>query len=233
MNATLRGSAVALTFLACTPAHADEEKVADRLANCRLVLSEVMGIPEGVPRDLLDKAECVAVIPGVKKAAFAVGARYGKGAALCRTKAGAGPWGAPLMISIGGGSFGLQIGAQSSDVVFLIMNPRGIDHLLKSKFTLGGDASVAAGPKGRTLEAATDAQMHAEILTYSRSRGIFAGISLEGAVVKQDRDANVDLYGSRVSPKTLLLEAGQKVPPPAQGLVEELQSLSPMNKSGR
>ncbi len=227
------GLALAATLLlgAVAPMSAvaddQEEKVAKRLENSALVVKEVMGIPENVPRDLLDKAECVAVIPGVIKAAFGIGGRWGRGAAVCRTDGGTGAWGAPLMISIGGGSFGFQIGGQSSDVVFLIMNPKGIDKLIESQFTLGADASVAAGPKGRTLEAATDIQMHAEILTYSRSRGIFAGISLEGAVVKQDVDANVELYGARVDPKDLLMRAGQLVPAPAQALVEQLQTLSP------
>jgi lipid-binding SYLF domain-containing protein len=224
---------LAIAFAAGAAAKGDEAKVAERLEECHVVLKEVMGVPEGVPRDLLDKAECVAVIPGVKKAALGIGGRWGKGAAVCRTEAGAGAWGSPLMISIGGGSFGLQIGAQSSDYVFLIMNPRGINYLLKSKFTLGADASVAAGPKGRSLEAATDAQMRAEILTYSRSRGVFAGISLEGAVVKQDKDSNVALYGARRAPKELLLKSGQKIPSEAQVLVELLQTMSPRNKSGQ
>lgn len=207
-----------------------EEKVAKRLENCDIVLGEVMGIPENVPRDLLDKAECVAVIPGVVKAAFVIGGRGGRGAVVCRGNGGKGAWGAPLMISIGGGSIGFQIGAQSSDVVFLVMNPRGIDHLLESKFTLGADASVAAGPKGRTIEAATDAQMHAEILTYSRSRGLFAGISLEGAVIKQDKDANKELYGASVNPKKLLLGSETRIPPAGQNLVERLQTLSPKHR---
>jgi SH3 domain-containing YSC84-like protein 1 len=185
-----------------------------------------MGIPEGIPHDLLQKSYCVVVIPSVKKAALGVGGRFGKGAAVCRTENGRGAWGAPLMVTLGGGSFGLQIGGQSSDYVFLIMNPKGIDNLLKSKFTLGADCSVAAGPKGRTMEAATDAQMRAEILTYSRSRGIFAGLSLEGAVLKQDEDSNFDVYGGRIAPKELLSNPGFKIPAEAQPLVDALRSLS-------
>ena len=186
-----------------------------------------MDVPEGIPRDLLDKSYCVIVIPSVKKAALGVGGRFGKGAASCRTDDGRGAWGAPLMVSIGGGSFGLQIGGQSTDYVFLVMNAKGIDHLLKSKFTLGADCSVAVGPKGRSMEAATDAQMRAEILTYSRSRGVFAGLSLEGAVLKQDKDANVDVYGSDAPPKELLLNPAHKIPPEGRPFVDALRNTSP------
>lgn len=186
-----------------------------------------MDVPEGIPHDLLQKSYCVVVIPSVKKAALGVGGRFGKGAAVCRTDNGRGAWGAPLMVTLGGGSFGLQIGGQSSDYVFLVMNPKGIDHLLKSKFTLGADCSVAAGPKGRSMEAATDAQMRAEILTYSRSRGIFAGLSLEGAVLKQDEDSNFDVYGGGIVPKELLSNPGFKIPAEARPLVDALRSLSP------
>jgi lipid-binding SYLF domain-containing protein len=208
-----------------------EVREAKRLEACHRVLLEVMGIPESVPRDLLDKAECVAVVPGVKKAAFGVGGRFGKGAIVCRADAGRGRWGAPLMVQLGGGSFGFQIGGQSADFVFLVMNPRGIDHLLSSKFTLGADATVAAGPKGRTAEAATDLQMHAEILTYSRTRGLFAGVSLEGAVLKQDKDANVELYGERVEPREVLLTGQHPIPRTARSLVGLLEDLSPRNAS--
>lgn len=224
----LGAATLALMAPAAARAQVQETK---RLDACREVLAEIAHMPEGIPRDLLDKAECVAVVPGVKKAALGVGGRYGKGAIVCRLDAGRGPWGAPLMITIGGGSFGLQIGGESSDNVFLVMNPKGIDHLLKSQFTLGADASVAVGPKGRNLEAATDAQMHAEILTYSRARGVFAGVSLEGAVLKQDRKANRALYGEDVNARELLLEAGLPVPAAARGLVDLLRELSPKNLS--
>jgi lipid-binding SYLF domain-containing protein len=204
-----------------------QTREAERLESCRVVLREVMGVPEGVPRDLLEKAECVAVVPGVKKLALGVGGRYGKGAVVCRTDGGLGPWGPPFMIQLGGPSVGFQIGGQSADYVFLIMNPRGIDYLLRSQFTLGADVSVAAGPKGRSLEAGTDLQMHAEILTYSRSRGLFAGVSLEGAVVRQDRKANQAVYGKRINPRDLLLKPGQAIPAAGKGLVKALQDLSP------
>jgi lipid-binding SYLF domain-containing protein len=220
-----------VSLLLAAPALA-EKKETRRLEACREVLEEVMGVPEEIPRDLLSKAECVAVIPSVKKLAFGIGGRAGKGAVVCRTDHGHGPWGPPLMITLGGGSFGPQIGGQAADFVFLIMNPKGMEKLLQSKFTLGADASVALGPKGRNAEAATDIQMHAEILTWSRSRGLFAGLSLEGAVVKQDKDANERLYGAPVSATKLLLESGQTIPPSARPLVDLLRELSPHNLSG-
>jgi lipid-binding SYLF domain-containing protein len=204
-----------------------------RLDNCERVLREVMDMPESIPRDLLDKAECVAVIPGVKKAALGVGGRFGKGAVVCRSEGGRGPWGPPVMVGIGGASIGFQIGGQSSDFVFLIMNPKGVDHLLKNQFTLGADVSVAAGPKGRSAEAGTDVLLNAEILTYSRSKGLFAGVSLEGAVVKQDKGANQALYGGRISPRDLLMKPGQRVPAAAKGLVNALKELSPKNAADR
>jgi lipid-binding SYLF domain-containing protein len=209
-----------------TPADAPSKELR-RLGTCATVLEEVLAMPEGIPADLLDKADCVAVIPGVKKAAFVIGGRWGKGAVVCRTNRGRGPWGPPLMLSLGGGSIGLQIGGQATDLVLLFMNPRGIDHLLESKFTLGADCSIAAGPKGRTLEAATDAQMQAEILAYSRSRGLFAGLSLEGAVVKQDKDANEVVYGMKVPPRELLLAPGQAIPAAARPVVDVLTDASP------
>jgi lipid-binding SYLF domain-containing protein len=151
---------------------------------------------------------------------------------VCRSEGGRGAWGAPLMIGISGGSLGLQIGGQAADYVFLVMNPKGIDYLLRSQFTLGADAAVAAGPLGRTGEAGTDLRMRAEILAYSRTRGLFAGISLEGAVVKQDKDANESLYGERLDPKALLREGRVLIPEPARGLVELLQSASPQRRPG-
>jgi lipid-binding SYLF domain-containing protein len=223
-------AAVLAATTAAAPAFAilKEER---RLAECREVLLEVMGMPESIPRDLLDKAECVVVIPGVKKAALGVGGRLGRGAIVCRTDEFHGRWGAPLMVHLGGASIGFQIGGQSGDYVFLIMNPRGIDHLLNSKVTLGADATVAAGPKGRSAEAATDAQMHAEILTYSRTRGLFAGVSLEGAVLKQDKDANEEVYGVRVEPRDVLLREAYPVPEVGKDLVRSLEDLSPRNNS--
>jgi len=218
---------MAALALAVAVAASAQVRETQRLAACRAVLDAIAHMPEGIPRDLLDKAACVAVVPGVKKLALGVGGRYGKGAVTCRKDEGRGPWGAPAMIEMGGPSIGLQIGGQSADYVFLIMNPRGIDHLLRSKFTLGADASVAAGPKGRSAEAATDLQLHAEILTYSRSRGLFAGVSLEGAVVKQDRNANEQVYGEPVEARDLLLRADRRVPAAARELVDALRELSP------
>jgi len=198
-----------------------------RLEACHEVLTELLGGEERVPRDLLDKAECVAVIPSAKKFALGFGGRWGKGAVVCRSQGGGGPWGPPLMISLGGGSLGLQIGGEAADYVFLVMNPRGIDYLMRSQFSLGADAAVAAGPVGRTASATTDLRMRAEILSYSRTRGLFAGLSLEGAVVKQDKDANENLYGEQVDPKRLLLQGTYPVPEAARELVDLLESSSP------
>jgi lipid-binding SYLF domain-containing protein len=202
------------------------EKELDRLNESRDVLVEMAGMKEGAPRDILEKAKCVIVIPGVKKAAIGIGGRFGYGAAVCRTDNGAGPWSPPLMVSLKGGSVGFQIGGQSSDFVLLVMNQKGVDNLLKSKFTLGADASIAAGPIGRNAEAGTDLRMRAEILSYSRSRGIFAGISLEGASLRQDTGANRALYGSDVSSRRTLMQSGQPIPPPARGLVEAIERLT-------
>jgi len=198
-----------------------EEK---RLRSCQEVLEVLLAGKESIPRDLLDDAECVAIIPSVKKFALGLGGRWGKGAVVCRTTDA---WSPPLMISLGGGSFGLQIGGQAADYVFLVMNPEGIGYLLRSKFTLGADAAVAAGPLGRTGEAATDLRMRAEILSYSRTRGLFAGISIEGAVVKQDKKANEKIYGEPVDPERLLKRAGYRVPAAARGLVDLLRAASP------
>jgi lipid-binding SYLF domain-containing protein len=208
-----------------------QEKETRRLDASREVLEELLSGEESIPRDLLDKAECVAVIPSAKKFAIGVGGRYGKGAVSCRSS-GASAWGAPLMISIGGGSLGLQIGGQAADYVFLIMNPKGMDYLLRSQFTLGADAAVAAGPVGRTGSAGTDLRMHAEILSYSRTRGLFVGLSLEGAVVKQDKDGNENLYGERVDPKRVLEQGRYAVPPEAKGFVSVLENASPRQKAG-
>jgi SH3 domain-containing YSC84-like protein 1 len=218
-------AALAAVFVA-TPV-LGQVKESQRLRACGEVFREVMGVKEGIPVDLLHKAYCVAVIPSVKKAALGVGGRFGKGAVVCRTDRGSGAWGAPLMISIGGGSIGLQIGAEATDYVFVVMNPKGIDKLLESKFTLGADCSIAAGPVGRNLEAATDIQMRAEILTYSRSRGVFAGLALEGAVVKQDKDANDVVYGGEVSPHEVLLTRDHTTPAGARDLLDALREISP------
>jgi len=199
----------------------DTEKRLDSSAN---VLTEIMGAPDkGIPQDLLGKAACVVVIPGVKKGAFIVGAKYGRGFILCR-KRGAG-WSAPAGVKVEGGSVGFQIGGSETDVVLLVMNEGAIDKLLSSKFTIGADASATAGPVGRTAAAATDAQLHAQILTYSRSRGLFAGVSLEGATLRPDDDANKDLYGKEMSNKAIV--QGSLPPPPAAArLLAELNKYS-------
>lgn len=209
-----------------------KSKEEERLENCARILQEILNIPDGVPQDLLDKAECVGIIP-VKKGGFIIGVRVGKGAFVCRTgEKMRGPWSPPAMYELSGGSIGFQIGGESTDFVLLVMNPNGVKKLLSSKFTLGADASVAAGPKGRTAEAATDAQMGAEILTYSRTKGLFAGVSLEGSPLSQDSDANKKIYGKPIEAKALLLEAAEPVPPPGRALVDLLAARSPANKSG-
>jgi len=227
-----RVAPAALCALLLPLAASAQVKEQRRLRACQEVLEELLGGEERIPRDLLDKAECVAVVPSAKKFALGVGGRWGKGAVVCRTRVAGEPWGSPLLISIGGGSLGLQIGGQAADYVFLVMNPKGIDYLMRSQFTLGGDAAVAAGPVGRTGSADTDLRMHAEILSYSRTRGLFVGLSLEGSVVKQDRDGNENVYGEPVDPKRLLIEGAYPVPAAARGLVELLSTSSPRRPPG-
>lgn len=232
LSVVIGGAVLAGSVFFAAPLVFADYKEAKRLDACRDVIHEVMGLKEEVPRDLMEKAECVLVLPGVKKAALGVGGRFGYGVATCRGEGGRGSWGPPLMISLKGGSFGLQIGGQEADLVLLIMNPKGIDYLLRSKFTLGADATVAAGPVGRTAEAGTDVQMRAEILSYSRSRGIFAGISLEGAVVKPDEKANYGVYGENVNSRDLLTRSSREVPKAARGLIDELNKLAPRRGDG-
>jgi len=225
--------ALLLGATAAAPAGAIEtegRKELDRLDRCREVVEEMTSVKEGIPLDFLRKSECVIVIPGLKKAALGVGGRMGWGAAVCRTHHGIGPWGAPLMMSLKGGSIGVQIGGQSSDIVLLVMDPKGIDRLLSNKFTLGADATIAAGPVGRAVEAGTDATLHAEILSYSRSRGLFAGLSLEGASLAQDKKANLLIYGEALSSRDVLLNPHRDIPSPAIGLVDTLERLSPLSR---
>jgi len=204
-----------------------EDKVADRFYESATILDELVNAPDGgMPTELLRRAECVAVIPAVKKAAIGIGGNYGRGVVSCKKDAGKGPWGPPSMISLSGGSFGIQLGGQSTDVVMLFMTPDSIKHLLKDKVTLGGDVSAAAGPKGREASAQTNATMRAEILTYARSRGLFAGISLKGAILKPDGDANKSLYGRPVEAKELLLEGKGTIPAPAQKFMDTLARTS-------
>jgi SH3 domain-containing YSC84-like protein 1 len=209
---------------------AQDKKETDRLQNCGTVLKEILDIPDDIPQDLLDKADCVIVYPSVLKAAFVIGGSYGRGAMTCRTgEHYTGPWGAPTMMALEGGSVGFQLGGQATDFVLLVMNGRGAHSILSSKVKLGADASVAAGPKGRTAAAATDVTLRAEVLSYSRSRGLFAGISLEGSTVRPDNDANERVYGKKLEAESIVFKGAVAVPPAAQRLVSYLNQKSPKN----
>ncbi len=220
--------AIVLAIISCgTAFSAEETREAERLEKAATIVNEVMGTPEkGIPKDLLNKAVCVGVIPSQKKVALGLGGSFGRGCLVCR-RGGNGPWGAPSMFTVGGPSIGFQIGGQATDFIIVVMNAKGAQKLLASKTKLGADASVAGGPVGRTSEAATDAALHAEMLTYSRSRGLFAGLSLEGQVVKQDHDGNARLYGHKVEPKDILFKGAVGVPGAAHGLVAALNKYSP------
>jgi len=217
--------AVLIAMVAGSIAFAKENKTAQRLDEAATVISEIMDTPDkGIPQDLLDKAQCIIVVPGLKKGAFILGGKYGKGVVSCRKSGGTG-WTAPASIRIEGGSVGLQIGGSESDVVMLVMNERGMQKLMESKFTLGGEGEVAAGPVGRNATAQTDALMHAEILSWSRSRGIFAGISLQGATLRQDLDDNKELYGKAYETKDIL-NGNVAVPAAASKLISLLGKYS-------
>jgi lipid-binding SYLF domain-containing protein len=206
----------------------DEQKENDRIQNAGMVVKEILDVPDDIPQDLLDKARCVIVFPSVLKAAFIVGGSYGRGAMVCRTHGNyTGPWGAPAMMGLEGGSVGLQIGGEATDFVILVMNNRGANSVLHSKVKLGGDASIAAGPKGRDAAADTDASMRAEMLSYSRARGVFAGISLEGSTLRPDNDANKRLYGRDVSAVEIITESKLAAPDSAHALISRLQKASP------
>jgi SH3 domain-containing YSC84-like protein 1 len=203
-----------------------------RLENSGVVMQEIMNTPENIPQEVMEKAECVIVFPSVLKAAFVVGANYGRGAMVCRTgKDFRGPWGAPAMYALEGGSVGFQIGGEATDLVLLVMNDRGASAILTSKVKLGGDASVAAGPVGRDASATTDATMRAEILSYSRSRGLFAGISLEGTTLRPDDDASADVYGRKLTAREIVMGGNISVPKSGRHLVAVLQKNSPRNDS--
>ena len=228
-----RSLSLLLAFsMTCLPLFANDKKEADRLDNCGTVLKEILDIPDDIPSDLLDKAECVIIYPSVLKAAFILGGSYGRGAMTCRTgEHFTGPWGAPTMMALEGGSFGLQLGGQATDFVLLIMNPRGAKSILSSKVKLGANASAAAGPKGRDAEAATDVTMRAEVLTYSRARGLFAGISLEGSTVRPDNGGNERLYGKKVTAEDIVRKGAVAVPPSGQQMIALLNRKSPKNLS--
>lgn len=208
------------------------EKETDRLESAAVVMEEIMNVPDNVPQDLLDKAECVIVVPSVKKFAFGIGGSYGRGAMVCR--AGGkfkGRWGAPSMLALEGGSVGFQLGGEATDLILLVMNRKGAESILSSQVKLGGDASVAAGPKGRNAQAATDAYMGAEILSYSRSQGLFAGVSLAGATLRADNDANERVYGRKLTAREIVLDGKASIPKTGRHLVNVLQKHSPRNQS--
>jgi len=237
MNIKKRWTVAMIGMLALAPLsfakEADKAKAQqDRLRNADTVLKEILKVPDNIPQELLDKARCVIVMPSVLKAAFVVGGSYGRGTMVCRAgKDFSGPWGAPSMYALEGGSIGLQIGGEATDFVLLVMNDRGADSLLHSKVKLGADASVAAGPVGRTAAADTDAYMRSEILSYSRARGVFAGISLEGSTLRPDNDANRNLYGRSVTAAQIIKESEVQAPAVANELIAQLQKTSPKLKA--
>jgi lipid-binding SYLF domain-containing protein len=205
-----------------------------RLAECGVVMQEVLNVPDNIPHELLEKAECVIVIPSVKKLAFGVGADYGRGAMICRTgEHFRGAWGAPAMYALEGGSVGFQIGGEATDLVLLVMNGKGMDSILSSKVKLGADASVAGGPKGRDASADTDAWMRAEILSYSRSRGLFAGVSLEGSTIRPDNEASERVYGREIKAADIVRSNKMSVPATGRHLAAVLQKNAPRNESER
>jgi lipid-binding SYLF domain-containing protein len=220
-----------LGLLATTTLFA-KNKEQERLENSGVVMQEIMNLPDNIPQDVMERAKCVIVFPSVLKAAFVVGASYGRGAMVCRTgKEFHGPWGSPAMYALEGGSVGVQIGGQATDLVLLIMNDAGAQSILSSKVKLGGDASIAAGPVGRDASADTDAFMRSEILSYSRTRGVFVGVSLEGSTLRPDDDATEDVYGRKLTAREIVLDGHVGVPPSGRHLVDVLQKNSPHNES--
>jgi SH3 domain-containing YSC84-like protein 1 len=228
-------SLIATLFLASnasTALAADDTKEVDRVENAGKVVSEILNIPDDIPQDVLDKADCVVVLPSVVKAAFIVGASYGRGVMTCRGGADFnGRWGAPTMMALEGASIGFQLGGEATDFVLLLMSDRSAKGVLTSKVKLGGDVSAAAGPVGRTASAETDATLRAEILSYSRARGAFAGISLEGSTLRPDNDANKRLYGKEISAEDIVLKGAVKAPPSARQLLQTLSTKTPKHKS--
>jgi len=224
-------AALFLAFAASAlPADSDKKEV-ERVENAGKVVSEILNVPEDIPQDLLDKADCVVVLPSVLKAAFIVGASYGRGVMTCRRGANFdGPWGAPTMMALEGGSIGFQLGGEATDFVLLLMSDSSARGVLNSKVKLGADASAAAGPKGRDASAATDVTLRAEILSYSRARGAFAGISLEGSTLRPDNDANKRLYGKEISAEDIVLKGAVEAPKSARELLSTLSKKSPKRK---
>jgi len=224
-------SVIATLLLAAVSAPAQGHEQ-DRLKHAGEVLQEILNIPDNLPKPVLDKSECVIVFPSVKKLAIGIGGDYGRGAMSCRGGASfTGPWGAPSMMALEGANIGFQLGGQATDFVLLVVNPKGLTSILKSKVKLGADAAAAAGPKGRDAQAATDALMHSEILTYSRSRGLFAGISLDGSTLRVDNSANEKIYGRKVTGTEIVVKHAVGTPAAAQLMVSALQKASPSNKS--
>lgn len=228
-----RALSVLLALSCALPAFAaGDSKEVDRVKDAGVVLKEILNIPDDIPKDLLDRAECVIVLPSVKKLAIGIGGSYGRGVMVCRSgEHFTGTWGAPAMYALEGGNIGFQLGGQATDFVLLVMNPRGAESLMGSKVKLGADAAAAAGPKGRTSTAATDVAMRAEILSYSRSRGLFAGVSLEGSTLRPDNGANEKLYGKKLTAKEILREGKVGRPAAASVLDAELAKASPKNLS--
>jgi lipid-binding SYLF domain-containing protein len=223
---------LAVLLLAAPSLAANDEKEEERVKDAGEVLKEILNIPDDIPQDLLDKAECLIILPSVKKAAFGIGGSYGRGVMVCRNgEHYTGKWGAPALYALEGISIGFQLGGQATDFVLLVMNPKGARSLLTSKVKLGADASAAAGPKGRTAEGATDVVMNAEILSYSRNKGLFAGVSLEGSTLRSDGSANEKLYGRKLTAKEIIRGGKVGIPASAHELVSLLDSKSPTNKS--
>ena len=231
MKRALWGFSLALTLTAPVFAQEKEGKETDRVENAGKVMQEILNAPDGIPQSVLDKADCVVILPSVVKFAIGIGGSYGRGVMTCR----GGPkfhghWGAPAMIALEGGSAGLQLGGNATDFILLLMSPRSAENILKSKVNLGADASAAAGPVGRTASAETDVTLRAEILSYSRSRGLFAGVSLEGSTLRADNGADKNLYGKEVSAEDIVFKNVEPVPPSAKQLLATLQKASPVNK---
>lgn len=221
-----------VVLMSTLAAFADDAREADRVKDAGVVLKEILNIPDDIPQDLLDKAECVIILPSVKKGALGIGGSFGRGIMTCRSgEHYKGKWGAPALYALEGISIGFQIGGQATDFVLLVMNPKGAESLLYSKVKLGADASAAAGPKGRTAEGATDIVMDAEILSYSRNKGLFAGVSLEGSTLRSDGSANEKLYGRKLSAKEIIRQGKVGIPVSARALVSLLDVKSPVNKS--
>jgi len=222
---------VALPLVTQVASASNHTKDDERLRNSGTVLKEILDVPDSIPQDLLDKADCVVVFPSVLKAAFIVGGSYGRGAMSCRKGENfRGPWGAPTMMALEGGSFGFQIGGEATDFVLLVMNERGASGILASKVKLGGEASVAAGPVGRDASADTDATLRAEILSYSRARGLFAGVSLEGSTIRPDNGDNRRVYGKNIPARDIVLAGSVAAPPAAEELISTLDAKTPKHR---